>query len=134
VSVYSAIREEQVDELLLAARERLAFGWVQGTTLESLDGEPTSDPAEAARFCVLGAFAHASHALHSDATTYRRALQRLCEVIDPKAAPEVAIPVWNDAKERTQGDVLAAFDAALSAGAAPVSVRRSRSLHRQGSW
>lgn len=109
------IREEQVEELLLAARERLAFGWTQGTTLEDLGGDPTSDPAEAVRFCVLGAFAHASHSLHSDAYTYRSAMQRLCEVIDPESsAPEVVIPIWNDAQERTQGDVLAAFDAALA--------------------
>ena len=122
-------RETQVDELLRAARERLAFGWTQGTTLQTLEGEPTSDPAEAARFCVLGAFAHASHALGADARTYRRALQRLSEAVDPEAdrsAPEVVLPVWNDAEERTQGDVLAAFDAALSERAA-VSVR-SRSL------
>ena len=111
------IREEQVDELLLAARERLAFGWTQGTTLQDLEGAPTSDPSEAARFCVLGALAHASHALHSDVHTYHSAMQRLCEVIDPgatRAAPLVAIPVWNDAEGRTQDDVLAAFDAALS--------------------
>jgi hypothetical protein len=109
--------ETQVDELLLATRERLAFGWTQGTTLQTLDGEPTSDPAEAARFCVLGAFAHASHALHADAYTYHSAMQRLCEAIDPaatRAAPLVFIPVWNDAEGRTQDDVLAAFDAALS--------------------
>jgi hypothetical protein len=109
------IREEQVEELLLATRERLAFGWVQGTTLQDLGGDPTSDPAEAARFCVLGAFAHASHSLHSDVYTYRSAMQRLCEVIDPEgSAPEVVIPIWNDALERTQGDVLAAFDTALA--------------------
>jgi hypothetical protein len=110
-------RDAQVDELLLATRERLAFGWTQGTTLQDLDGAPTSDPAEAARFCVLGAFAHASHALHADAYTYHSAMQRLCETIDPsatRAAPLVFIPVWNDAEERTQDDVLAAFDAALA--------------------
>jgi hypothetical protein len=109
--------QDQVDELLLATRERLAFGWTQGTTLQDLDGAPTSDPARAARFCVLGAFAHASHALHADAYTYHTAMQRLCEAIDPaatRAAPLVYIPVWNDARERTQGEVLAAFDAALS--------------------
>jgi hypothetical protein len=115
--------EAQVDELLLAARERLAFGWTQGTTLQDLDGAPTSDPAEAARFCVLGALAHTSHALGSDTHTYHSAMQRLCEVIDPgatRAAPLVAIPVWNDAQERTQDDVLAAFDAALAgAGRVP---------------
>ena len=113
----SEIREEQVDALLLAARERLAFGWTQGTTLQTLDGEPTSDPAEAARFCVLGAFAHASHSLHTDAGTYHSAMQRLCEAIDPdatRAAPLVFIPVWNDTEGRTQDEVLAAFDAALS--------------------
>lgn len=111
------VREEQVEALLLAARERLAFGWTQGTTLQDLEGEPTSDPSEAVRFCVLGAFAHASHALHSDTYTYHSAMQRLCEVIDPgatRAAPLVVIPVWNDAQERTRGEVLAAFDAALS--------------------
>ena len=110
-------RDAQVDELLLAARERLAFGWTQGTTLQDIDGVPTSDPAEAARFCVLGAFAHASHALHADAYTYHSAMQRLCETIDPsatRAAPLVFIPVWNDAEGRTQDDFLAAFDAALS--------------------
>jgi len=113
----SATDEAGVDQLLLAARERLAFGWTQGTTLEDLDGAPTSDPAAAARFCVLGAFAHASHALHADTETYHSAMQRLCDVIDPsatRAAPLVAIPVWNDAAGRTQGEVLAAFDAALS--------------------
>ena len=112
-----ASRDAQVDELLLATRERLAFGWTQGTTLQDIDGVPTSDPAEAARFCVLGAFAHASHALHADAYTYHSAMQRLCETIDPsatRAAPLVFIPIWNDAEERTQDDVLAAFDAALS--------------------
>ena len=111
------IREDQVDALLAAARERLAFGWTQGTMLQDLEGEPTSDPAEAARFCVLGAFAHASHSLHTDAYTYHSAMQRLCEAIDPdatRAAPLVFIPVWNDARERTQDDVLAAFDAALA--------------------
>lgn len=113
------IREEQVEELLLATRERLAFGWVQGTTLQDIGGDTTSDPAEAARFCVLGAFAHASHSLHTDAYTYRSAMQRLCDVIDPAGlAPEVVIPVWNDALERTQVEVLAAFDAALSRSAA----------------
>ena len=114
--------EAKVDELLLAARERLAFGWTQGTTLQDLGGAPTSDPAEAARFCVLGAFAHASHTLHSDAGTYHSALQRLCDVIDPgatRAAPLVAIPVWNDAEGRTQDDVLAALDAALARSAEP---------------
>jgi hypothetical protein len=112
------IREEQVEELLLATRERLAFGWVQGTTLQDLGGDPTSDPEEAARFCVLGAFAHASHSLHADAYTYRSAMQRLCDVIDPAGlAPEVVIPVWNDALERTQAEVLAAFDVALSRSA-----------------
>jgi hypothetical protein len=117
VSEIPEIREDQVDELLLATRERLAFGWTQGTTLQDIDGVPTSDPAEAARFCVLGAFAHASHALHADVYTYHSAMQRLCEAIDPaatRAAPLVFIPVWNDARERTQDDVLAAFDAALA--------------------
>ncbi len=111
------IREEQVAELLLAARERLAFGWTQGTTLQDIEGEPTSDPAEAARFCVLGAFAHASHSLHTDVYTYHSAMQRLCDVIDPgatRSAPLVVIPVWNDAHGRTQDEVLAAFDAALA--------------------
>ena len=109
--------ETQVDELLVATRERLAFGWTQGTTLQDLEGAPTSEPSEAARFCVLGAFAHASYSLGSDVDTYHSALQRLCDVIDPgatRAAPLVAIPVWNDAHERTQDDVLAAFDAALA--------------------
>ena len=111
------VDDARVDELLVAARERLAFGWTQGATLETIDGERTSDPAEAARFCVLGAFAHASHELHADADTYHSAMQRLCDVIDPaatRAAPLVAIPVWNDAAERTQDEVLAAFDLALA--------------------
>lgn len=95
-----------VAEKLREARALVERGWTQeayarnasGDDLEDVDGE--FDDTEPVCWCMAGAMMKAG--LEDEADKF---------VLD--AIGERYIPEWNDAPERTQAEVLAAFDKAI---------------------
>lgn len=94
-------------EILIGARERIARGWAQGNFAYNAEGDRvgSSDP-EACKWCVVGAIY---------ATTDRPFLRQDAMSAVAVHSKTGALPIWNDAPERTQADVLAAFDRAIEA-------------------
>lgn len=90
-------------EMAKEARERVAEGWVQGQ-LETADG----------RCCAWGALECAyDDALEPgiiDFVTLEEAYNKCLRTLKNRVIDGVQIPVWNDAPERTQAEVVAAFD------------------------
>lgn len=99
-------------DILIGARERIARGWTQGAMARDAEGlECGVHEPVASCFCALGAiFAAAEGIVHGlDAAACLRA-----ELRDD-------ITRWNDARGRTQAEVLAVFDRVIekARGAAP---------------
>lgn len=90
-------------DLAREARARIAEGWVQGQ-LETADG----------RCCAWGALECAyDDALEPgliDFTVLEDAYSKCIGTLRQRVIGGQQIPVWNDAPERTQAEVLAAFD------------------------
>jgi hypothetical protein len=92
-------------EVLTKARELIAKGWAQGAY--AVDDEGTVVRlADATAFCPAGAIlCQANFATRDDA------FDMLKHVVGTN------IVGWNDARDRTQAEVLAAFDRAISLAA-----------------
>jgi hypothetical protein len=100
------------EEILVRARELVAFGWCQGTDACDEHGGPVRPwSTQATSWSLLGALVAAIDLpSEPDAVTLRplrRALAALAEVIE-----EPLLAVWNDRPGRTQDQVLATLDAA----------------------
>lgn len=85
--------------------------WTQRTIARDADGRTVpAVSSEAVCFCAEGALVRASN--DSGWTTLARVMLR---AVLPDDLP---VHVWNDARERTHADVLAAFDRAIEAAKA----------------
>lgn len=93
-------------ERLIAARDLVAKGWTQGVYARDANDRytPYGGP-NACKFCASGAVAHVTDIFLQ---SFEDALTLLKRAIDGKAV----VP-WNDASERTQAEVVAAFDRAI---------------------
>jgi len=93
-------------EMLLQARAKIEAGWCQYNEAKDENGSPVASfSAEAVSFCILGA-AH-GEALPPLRTALRARL----------GLPEwvrVSLADYNDAKGRTQAEVLSLFDEAIA--------------------
>jgi hypothetical protein len=100
------------DQILVRARQLVAFGWCQGSDACDAQGAPVPPwSEEASSWSLLGALVAAVDLpSEPDAVTLRplrRALAALAEVVE-----EPLLAVWNDKPARTQAQVLATLDAA----------------------
>lgn len=113
--------ETTVVDVLRQARELLAEPgrWTQGSLARDADGHssPLRGPA-AVCWCSIGAVERITK---TPGTAYKYL----------KAAMGCGIAAWNDAPERTQSEVVAAFDAAVALAAAD-DQRRAR--EESGRW
>lgn len=92
-------------EVLKAARAKIEQGWCQGDAAQNSDGELCgSQDLNASCWCCVGAIG-AVTAYNEQATPALKAIR------DAIGTPGIA--KWNDAKGRTQAEVLAAFDKAI---------------------
>jgi hypothetical protein len=112
-------REERwTDEVLEAARERLEFGWTQGSLAETLSGVRQWTPdGDSAAFCVLGALKSAAAELRADVYTLWRAERLIVDAIGGDADTRWrrgVIASWNDQPGRSKAEVIAMIGRALS--------------------
>ena len=104
-------------QTLRAARERVAQGWVQDVPAVNDKGKhimPTWS-SDACAWCSTGAIEASARSWYVE--DYRYAVAVLHEAIfdgDLSYNNMRRLEVWNDDKDRTQGEVLAAFDKAIS--------------------
>lgn len=110
---------DQVTVVLKRARQLLQRGWCQGYLARDAGGvHRYFDDERAVEFCALGAMHRADHDLRQEARGWRiavyQALLRLDAVLEADGVAEWGCRVvrWNNAPERTQEEVLAAFDRA----------------------
>lgn len=90
-------------EILKAARELLAVPerWTTGVLAKSQDGsEVAPNSTEAVCWCISGA------CLKIDGSQFLNVIEAL--------KIGTAVPIWNDAPERTHAEVLARFDEAIA--------------------
>lgn len=85
--------------VLTDARALIEQGWTQGVLRVRTSGPVC--------YCALGAIDEASSVSVEGSGQYNAAKNILMSVIDGP------IPVWNDDDDRTQAEVLAAFDRAI---------------------
>lgn len=94
---------DETTKLLIAARDLVERGWCQGVI--AIGGE----------VCAAGALTRSYRWREGDdPQIVIEALNRL-----QRAVGDFDISWWNDRPERTQADVLAAYDAAISGSAYP---------------
>lgn len=96
-------------DVLRAARKKIERpeAWVKGTAARTANGKPCMPKAGcAACWCPIGAISSLDG--EADVATLANALHFL------EKAVRLPIPSWNDKRERTHGEVLAAFDRAIA--------------------
>lgn len=89
-------------------------GWIQGVEAERRDGHSTNtgDP-KACKFCTYGAVEHSAKLL-APKGMYDIALRDAAlQVLRPNSGISQSIVGWNDDKNRTQLEVVMAFDFSL---------------------
>ena len=110
------------------ARERVADGWTQGTYARNDKGEQVSIVAYGCDcFCAEGAILHAVYEQHRDLpSAYDIILAEYAPAFGEANAAQLrphrrlgypkteCIIAWNDDPERTQAQVVAAFDRAIA--------------------
>lgn len=100
----------QLADDLAKARELVAAGWCQGNTAINATGAPVNASSpEVARVCAMGAMDRAGDWANDPKRTSAMA-EALYGVLNNDSIVD-----WNDAPERTQAEVLAAFDKAIAA-------------------
>lgn len=105
-------------DVLVRARGLIEQGWCQGVGARDARGhEVGALMREACSWCTLGALSRALDLSNTDAygVDYTRAREAIADAIGRDCDGGRAIAVWNDHRERTQADVLAAFDRAIAA-------------------
>jgi hypothetical protein len=96
-----------VSTKLREARALIERGWTQGSSARTETGDPIGVSSKcAAQWCILGAVCATADGMEDEI----KALDTLEGVTDARPG---YIAEWNDAPERTQADVLAAFDRAI---------------------
>ena len=96
---------ETVKEVLVKARALIAKGWCQGAVSRSGDGTEVPHLSDlACSWCIVGAVC----AVGKTSAPALDALRRVTGVRNGY------LDNWNDAPERTQADVLAAFDETIA--------------------
>ena len=101
-------------DVLREARELIAKpgGWTQGVFARTSEGKACPWQASTAScFCALGAVERASAAGNRWHTR-----NQATDILRSEGIGNIAesISLWNDAPHRTQADVIAAFDAAIT--------------------
>jgi hypothetical protein len=95
-----------VADKLREAKALVAKGWTRGDWAKDAQGEPVFErEPEAVCWCASGALFAASEAGFASAGVLHDVFSQANEI--------ETISVWNDAPERTQSEVLAAFDKAI---------------------
>jgi hypothetical protein len=90
---------------LREARALIERGWTQGAFARHANGRVIGCESESAScFCMAGAIMRVTPSIYS----FERFIEPLCVVIGDRRLDH-----WNDAPERTQAEVLAAFDKAI---------------------
>jgi len=99
-------------ELLVEARKLVAGGWTQKTYSRDAYGHqiPFGD-SRCSQFCLSGAVQHAGAVNGGFGFVQKAVLAELRDAI----GPNTAIALWNDAKDRTQQEVLDVIDKAIKA-------------------
>lgn len=96
-------------EILIAARAKVAQGWTQCASAENSSGHVTGTKcADARAWCAIGAI----NAVTDTITDANAAAWSLANTLG--IGPTVIVK-WNDTHNRTQAEVLAAFDRAIEA-------------------
>lgn len=106
-------------EILRDARALIEHGWCQDSAAVDARGVAVDPTARSAcAWCVSGALNRALHTPNHDRRdyfTFFRARAALAQIVGADPAVIGQIVVWNDHPERTQAEVLAAFDRAIAA-------------------
>ena len=89
------------------ARALVANGWTQGAFARTESGLICDDVMHdrATSFCILGAIERSAQNWFED-TSARKIMRKATD-------ERITLGCWNDAPERTQAEVLAAFDRAI---------------------
>ena len=108
-----------LQKVLTGARNRVAAGWTQFALGRLADGFPIDETtihllSTCVFFCSLGAI----RAEGTDDPT--RPYHKACDILETAigVSPN-EIEGWNDASDRTQAEVVAAFDRAIELAGAP---------------
>jgi hypothetical protein len=113
-----------VEDIVRDARTRVASGWCQGEDARDAAGSPVEFWSEAARaWSLLGALVTPSHPTPLSAVVMplSEVAMAVVAVADVLQAP--SLKAWNDAPDRTQGQVVAVLDTALERLASTAAVR-----------
>ena len=96
--------------VLREARDLIARGWTQGTLARDGNGDPVEPTSDAATcWCSLGA----AKAVTKQDLSYGLAWSALLAALPESHRGYISN--WNDARGRTQGQVIALFDRAIEA-------------------
>lgn len=97
-------------ELLTEARALIAQGWTQHYTARDAAGDPVpTNKQEACSFCAVGALMAVGRPQDFEASLHAAAV-----LLAALPEPFTSIVDFNDAKGRTQDEVLALFDLAIA--------------------
>jgi hypothetical protein len=100
--------EKTTRDVLVEARALIAKGHAKGVSARRLDGYAVSSRSDdACAWCALAALSVVTNG------PYWPAAESLSRVVYGHSNGN--IPLWNDAPERTQAEVLEAFDRAIAA-------------------
>lgn len=95
-------------ELLTQSRALIEKGWCQNTNARSAKNRPVSASSpKAVNFCALGAITAVWLKSSNSTSSFNEAMRALNFVVGGH------VPTWNDMPERTQDEVLAAYDCAI---------------------
>src|SRR5687767_6035833 len=93
--------------MMVEARERVTVGWCQGTVAQDEDGRAVApESSDARRWSILGALLASWNG--GPVGDLRQAVTSLLA-----ATERLPLEVWNDRPERTQTDVVSAFERAI---------------------
>lgn len=106
-------------EVLIAARGRIARGFIKGGAFLDANGNPCG-PLSAQACCSLGAMDAecVARSVHLPEGSWLGMYRPACDAFRAAIGTDNVID-WNDDPERTQADVLAAFDRAIENCEAP---------------
>ena len=97
-------------EILTGARALIQEGWTQHSYGRDAEGIPCRDLADATCFCAIGALIMTDRGA-KPSENCNKATLLLTQEIPPEFYSR--LDDWNDRPERTQAEVLAAFDRAI---------------------
>lgn len=102
-------------QVLIEARALLAAGWCQGPLAKDKNGKETNwSKNEAVSFCSLGAIYAASHKLCKNTDLLEAKVAKSCVAMSNPDIGRNGLAWWNERPQRTQTEVLVAFDTAIS--------------------